>query len=230
VYKLTRPHFREHLKAVHEKNVGVSLVAQDPGPTTPVLWTFDDGGASFYDPIAPMLEEYGWRGHFFLSTDFIDTKGFLTRPQVRELRSRGHVIGSHSCSHPLRMAACSRNQLDYEWSKSIQVLSEITGEEVNTASVPGGWYSKQVGESAALAGIQFLFTSEPVTAVSQINKMLVLGRFAIQRNTLASEAAALARGNAWPAFRQRAWWSFKKAFKTVGGSAYTRVRARLLTR
>ncbi len=31
----------------------------------------------------------------------------LNVPAIRALRDRGHFIGSHSCSHPTRMSACS---------------------------------------------------------------------------------------------------------------------------
>ena len=51
-----------------------------------------------------MLERYGWPGYFFVATDWIGRPGFLNAAQFRELDSRGHVIGSHSCSYPERMA------------------------------------------------------------------------------------------------------------------------------
>src|SRR5215468_10703903 len=42
------------------------------------LITFDDGGASYYTIAAERLEARGWRGHCFVSTDFINRRGFLT--------------------------------------------------------------------------------------------------------------------------------------------------------
>ena len=52
--------------------------------------TVDDGGASYYTTIAEQLETRGWRGHCFITTDFIGSHGFLSSSQVRALDQRGH--------------------------------------------------------------------------------------------------------------------------------------------
>jgi peptidoglycan/xylan/chitin deacetylase (PgdA/CDA1 family) len=115
------------------------------------------------------LERRGWRGHFFITTDRIGMRGFLTEAQLRELHRRGHIIGSHSSSHPARMATLTRTDLDREWRQSIDRLSRVLGDAVKVASVPGGYYSREVGESAAAAGIEALFTSEPTAQVEMLN-------------------------------------------------------------
>ena len=43
------------------------------------------------DCVADELEQMGWRGHFFITSDWIGRRGFLTAGQIRELRRRGHV-------------------------------------------------------------------------------------------------------------------------------------------
>ena len=64
-----------------------------------VLFTFDDGGVSFVTKAAPILEKYGHKGVFFVSTKYIGTPGVLSAGQVKELELRGHVVGTHSHSH-----------------------------------------------------------------------------------------------------------------------------------
>src|SRR5690348_4093831 len=59
---------------------------------TPFVITVDDGGESYYTTLAERLERRGWRGHCFVTTDFIGERGFLSRSQIRELAERGHVI------------------------------------------------------------------------------------------------------------------------------------------
>src|SRR5437764_1277514 len=108
-YKLTPAEFRAHARAIKEalRDVRVTTVETLPGMGGPgVLLTFDDGDASAHAPIADVLEEHGWRGHFFVTTDHVGTPAFLTARQVRDLRGRGHVIGSHSASHPGQMSWC----------------------------------------------------------------------------------------------------------------------------
>ena len=89
-------------------------------------------------------------------------------PRTRSATSRAAVtsIGSHSCSHPLRMGHCSWPQLLDEWSRSRAILSDIVGADVRDASVPGGDFAPQVAEAAARAGITRLFTSEPTGDVA----------------------------------------------------------------
>src|SRR5688572_15916675 len=66
------------------------------GYQVPYVFTVDDGGVSYYTLIADRLEARGWRGHCFVTTDAIGTRGFLTAAQIRELDARGHIIGTHS--------------------------------------------------------------------------------------------------------------------------------------
>lgn len=198
------------------------------GGATPFLLTFDDGGRSAAMCIAGMLDERAWRGHFFVTTDYIGARSFVSREQVRALHAGGHVVGSHSCSHPLRMAGCSRAQMVDEWQRSVAALSEILGERVRVASVPGGHYSRAVAETAAEAGIEFLFTSEPTARAHTVDGCTVLGRYAIQRWTTAEAAAAIATGKLAPRVRQALLWNAKKITKRLGGEYYLKMRKTLV--
>lgn len=186
--------------------------------------TFDDGGAGACRA-AGLLERRGWRGHFFLATNWIGKPGFLTADQVRGLRRKGHAVGSHSCSHPLRMRELAWKSLVREWSESVEIISGILGERVRMASVPSGSYTVKVGRAAARAGIRVLFTSEPTAAAGMVDGCLVLGRYVVTRRTSPGEAAALARGDFWPCYRQALCWKAKKAAKITAGGLYERLRA-----
>lgn len=231
-YKLPVEEFERHVAAVvaaARSAPGTVLDRQAATRATPlVLFTFDDGGRSAYEPTASILERFGCRGHFFVTTERIDTPGFLRRQEIRELHARGHVIGSHSVTHPTRMAACGREQLLREWRESVATLSAIVGERVLTASVPGGYYARRVAETAAEAGIELLFTSEPTTRSARVGACLVLGRFSLRTSSRASLAASLARGDLVPRARQWLFWNGKKLAKAVGGRAYLRARSLVL--
>ena len=88
----------------------------------------DDGGASVLHAIAERLERRGWRGHCFVSTD-LHRPARLSGPRSRSGRSprRGHVIGSHSASHPARFNALPFADMVSEWSRSRQILEDILG-------------------------------------------------------------------------------------------------------
>jgi peptidoglycan/xylan/chitin deacetylase (PgdA/CDA1 family) len=189
--------------------------------------TFDDGGASALTA-ADALERHGFTGHFFITANYIGTRGFVTAQNLRELRGRGHVIGSHSCSHPLRMGHCSWPQVLDEWTRSRSMLSGILGEDVEVASVPGGDFAPQVAEAAARAGFARLFTSEPTLDARHAFGLTLLGRFTIQRWTTADSAAALAAGEWLACARQAVVWNAKKISKRLGGERYLQLRKLLL--
>jgi peptidoglycan/xylan/chitin deacetylase (PgdA/CDA1 family) len=216
LYKVTPDTFAAHLDAIARTSPG----------RAPVI-TFDDGGHSAM-AAADMLEMRGGTGHFFVTTNYIGTPGFLTELQIRELARRGHVIGSHSCSHPLRMGHCSPRQLVDEWSRSRSTLCDVTGGDIRVASVPGGDFAPQVAAAAAQAGITRLFTSEPTRGSRSAFGLTLVGRFAIQKWTTAATAAALAAGAWLPCARQAVMWNAKKLTKRLGGERYLQIRKLLL--
>jgi len=234
IYKLDRPAFAAHLDAIAAAATGpVASVLTVDGTSAkpPVLMTFDDGGVGAVEHTADMLEERGWLGHFFITTERIGTAGFLSREQIRELHDRGHVIGSHSVSHPPRMAALSRDELLREWGRSVAELSDLLGEAVTTGSVPGGYHSRTVAETAAEAGIERLFHSEPTDRVtSEVKGLLEFGRYNVQRATSPETAGELARNSFSLRARQALLWNAKKVAKKVGGKYWLAARKRILDR
>jgi peptidoglycan/xylan/chitin deacetylase (PgdA/CDA1 family) len=234
-YKLSPAAFRQHLEAIRTRVPAGPITADRlrdtiaPDRAAPLLLTFDDGGASA-EAIADELEAFGWRGHLFVTGGYIDRPGFLTRRAIRDLWDRGHIVGSHSWSHPLRMAHCTRQRLHAEWTRSVAALSDIVGAPVRTASVPGGHHSRAVAEEAAAAGVETLFTSRATVRVARVGGVVVLGRYPVSRSTPPQRAAAVAAGALAPRLRQLAWWDLKSMAKTAGGSAYLNARGLLLGR
>ena len=127
-YKITCDEFERHLAAI-KKSLSSPVITRiseaDNGAVPPVMFSFDDGGVSAIEIIAPALERNGWKGLFFIPTDYIGHKAFLSRNQIRELCDRGHIIGSHSCSHPMKISDCTQEELLSEWCGSLKILSEI---------------------------------------------------------------------------------------------------------
>jgi peptidoglycan/xylan/chitin deacetylase (PgdA/CDA1 family) len=231
-YKLSVHDFERHVEAIGQavagRAVSVLEMLTRGSPGHDLLISFDDGGASACSTIADVLEARAWRGHFFITTDYIGHPAFVSREELRELRDRGHVIGTHSCSHPLRMAAFSFRQLQREWTDSREKLSDILQEEVVVGSIPGGQYSQDVARAAADAGLRVLFTSEPRVRWWSVDGCAVVGRFTLRSRTPASTAARLARGEAAIRFSHWIRWNMRKVVKTAGGEAYLRAREALL--
>jgi peptidoglycan/xylan/chitin deacetylase (PgdA/CDA1 family) len=216
-YKLDPAQFEAHLAAVAATGRSVGLL--DRGPRPDVAFTFDDGGASA-TAAATMLEARGWRGHFYVTTDRIGTPGFLDEDGIRDLADRGHVVGSHSHTHPRYMGRLSVDELGFEWEHSRDVLARVLGAAPRTAAVPGGYLTPRVVDTAATTGYALLLTSEPSARAQRRSGIEYLGRYTIWDSTPPAAAAAYARGAVFP--RARLWteWQAKKAAKRGAPGAY----------
>jgi peptidoglycan/xylan/chitin deacetylase (PgdA/CDA1 family) len=220
-YKLTPEAFAAHLDELARAGAGIGLVEPGPGPQAAL--TFDDGGASALETAAA-LEQRGWRGHFFVTTGRVGTPGFLDAEGVRQLRARGHVVGSHSHTHPTYMGRLADDELLAEWTTSRELLSDILGDPPSMASVPGGFLSRGVIEQAAKAGYGLLMTSEPSARLRRHGNMAVLGRFGIWASTPPEQAGRYATGSR--AARGRLWvtWQAKTVAKHISPGTYEWLR------
>lgn len=224
-YKLTREAFDAHLKAIVGQpllqcGTASQVLAGELVGTCPCLFSFDDGGVSALTEVANFLEALDWRGHFFVTTDCIGRPGFLSADQIRELHQRGHLIGTHSCSHPPRIDELGDAELQREWSQSAAVLSDILRTATWCGSVPGGFFSRRVAAAAHQAGLRLLFNSEPTCRWTRYKDMHIAGRLSIVNHTPAAMAATLAIGDTRTVLRQQLVWTGKKFAKSVVGDFY----------
>jgi len=171
----------------------------DLTPNTPeraLLLTFDDGGRSAVRA-ADELSRRGWRGHFFIVTSRIGTATFLDAQAIRYLRSCGHLIGSHSHTHPDIFRELSPAHMRDEWRTSATILADLLGAPCESASVPGGEISPAVLESGADVGFRFLFTIEPRVRPWSVRHCRVFGRYIVKAGTPPSRVERLASFHGW---------------------------------
>ncbi len=233
IYKLDREAFEQQLALLHQHYSQVDTRLPELKTHTTavqrILFTFDDGGKSAITQVAERLESYGWVGYFFITTDQIGKEGFMTADDIRDLDRRGHVIGSHSHTHPRNISALSDEEIAREWERSCSILREVLGKEISCASVPGGFYSDRVKTLASRVGIRYLFTSEPNKLIQQDGDIRLVGRYAINNATPNHRVVDLASAgmNRHQLF-QIAFWNFKKALKWMLGDTYIKIRKILL--
>ena len=229
-YKLSAAEFGRHLEAVgrtiRRPPARVIDWLRDGAAEFPLFLTFDDGGASAYTRIGDALERHGWRGHFFVTAGKIGASTFLSPPQIRALHARGHVIGTHSHSHPTRIGACTSEQILVEWQRSTAILADIIGEPIIVGSVPGGYYRRRVGEAAARAGMKLLFTSAPTTRCDVVDLCRVLGRYTLRSWSSAKTASRLANAQCRPRTTQWLLYNSLALLRLMAGDRYARWRQR----
>lgn len=204
--------FESHLRTIAAVGSAPSLVsdlAAAPTPQVPgttLLLSFDDGGVSAL-AAADALARRQWRGHFFVVTNRIGTRRFLGRDDIRYLRSCGHLVGTHSHSHPDIFPRLSAPRMREEWDTSRGILEDLLGERCHVASVPGGDLSPAVIASADASGIDVLFTSEPELHPRQVGRCLLVGRYAVKGGLAPATIAALLALRGWERARLYRRWS-----------------------
>lgn len=137
---------------------------------------------------------YCWGENF---SGQIGTGTFLAPTEIRYLRSCGHVIGSHSRTHPDIFRDLPRERMLEEWRVSAEVLSALLGDLCLAASVPGGDISPLVLQSADAAQLRYLFTCEPELVPRRLGECWVLGRFLPKLATAPDRVEELAGFRGW---------------------------------
>lgn len=207
-YKISEETFENHVRLLKDSEV---------------CFSFDDGGDSFITRIAPILEKYGKTGLFFISTKYIDTPGFLTSDQIRDLSNRGHIIGSHSHSHPQNISILPKCDIFNEWKTSISILSSILGKPVSIASIPNGYESRNVILCAKEVGITDLYTSRPVTHITVKDDVRLFGRYVIHSKT-PNDLLFNLQQSKYLRFKLHLKWILLEIVKSVLGNFYNKFK------
>lgn len=196
-------------------------------PERAVVFTFDDGYASHFEVIAPLLVRHRFAGTFFIATELIGKRGYMTWEQLRRLVFLGMEIGSHGISHrPL--TRLSPQELDEELTQSKRVLEERLGIPVRALAAPGGFWNGAVAEAAKRAGYDAVWVSTIGTNGRETNPA-ALRRVVVRQPFSANRVVSMVEG--WqPAF----WWAANqqmtiRALKRVLGVYwYERLKRRVV--
>jgi peptidoglycan/xylan/chitin deacetylase (PgdA/CDA1 family) len=121
------------------------------------LFTFDDGTADHYFTVAPILERYGVRGIFYVSTALVGRAGYLTLAQCREMQARGHAIESHGHEHKALLGA-AESELSGQLALSRQLLKDNGLGQWSLLAVAGGYADARVAQAARAQGYRSLRT------------------------------------------------------------------------
>lgn len=132
-----------------------------------MVLTFDDASLSNYLFAAPLLEEFNIRAVFLAPISYVDeatrlhyegdedNRMSMTWDELRDLRSRGHVIGGHSYNH-VRLSELltdeeieteiveSKIRLESELDETLSIFCWVGGEEYA--------YAKKVSDRIRSAG------------------------------------------------------------------------------
>ncbi len=118
---------------------------QPPVPTKTLALTFDDGPDPVLTPkVLELLKKHNFRATFFV----IGSQAEQYPDIVRRVISDGHEIASHSYHHQ-DLTQLSAKDLEAEFSRASQVISQITGKPPTWFRPPTGTFNDQVINQAA---------------------------------------------------------------------------------
>jgi peptidoglycan/xylan/chitin deacetylase (PgdA/CDA1 family) len=172
-------------------------------PERAVVLTFDDGHASHFDLVVPLLMRYRFTGTFFITVDRVGRPGWMTWDQLRKLVFLGMEVGSRGMSRE-SLAGLSRVELAKELARSKDMLEERLGVPVRALAAPSGDWNAGVASAARHAGFDALWISAPGTNGPE-TQALALRRLTMRRPFSLQQVLALVDG--WqPAF----WWAARQ--------------------
>jgi len=160
VYSVTYEIFCQHLSWLQKNNYQATTLEQTLLNETikSVVITFDDGDISNYLVAFPELVKRGMLAEFYITTDWINTNGYMTDKQLKEMSDAGMSIQSHGKTHAF-LSDINSNDLHQELTDSKQRLEAITGQLVHTIALPGGRGLPNVIKIHKQLGYQFIGTS-----------------------------------------------------------------------
>lgn len=122
-------------------------------PSRPVILSFDDGYADFYDTALPILRAHDFTAVAYVVSGFIGRSGYMTASQVLEADRSGIEIGSHTVHHA-DLAKSSAGNVQIELVASKQALEALLGHPVISFCYPSGRFNGSVVAAVQAAGYQ----------------------------------------------------------------------------
>ncbi len=131
--------------------LAASLEGGQALPPKPVVITFDDGWDNQFRYALPVLERYGATATFYVTTEYLGHRHFLSWDQVRQMAGRGMNIGSHTRTHPF-LTRLGDAALRRELEGSRSALETALDRPAADLAYPYGSYDGRVVAAARAAG------------------------------------------------------------------------------
>jgi peptidoglycan/xylan/chitin deacetylase (PgdA/CDA1 family) len=226
-YILSLDAFREQMQYLRDSGFrGINVSEALAHPSQPsVCITFDDGCETDLIAATPVLREFTFHATFYVTAGFLDTPGYLSTQQLRELYSPAFEIGCHSMTHPY-LSDLSDSELKREIADAKIKIEQALSHSIDHFSCPGGRYNQRVLAQAKQAGFKSVANSD-FHANTATSNAYELGRIAILRDMTIDQFGAVCHGRGlWKKRLQHI--TGRVIQRTLGNRTYDQLRATLL--
>jgi len=132
-------------------------------------FTFDDGKKGSLIA-AKMLKKYNMQGIFFIITNKISEPGYIDIKEINEIHRMGHIIGSHSHTHP-NFKKISDDEVTFELFRSKEILDNLISQKVTKFAFPGGQRKTHHSKIALELGYTEIYNSiEKISYPKQVEQ------------------------------------------------------------
>lgn len=229
LYIVPESAFRAQISWLREngwRGLSVSEALQFPAGKS-VAITFDDGSETDRVAAAPILQEAGFHATFYITAGRVNTPGYMSEAQLRELFSLGFEIGCHSMTHRY-LNDLAPKDLQREMVEARAKLQEILGAGVEHFSCPGGRFDDRTLALAKQAAYRSVANSQAhANAVS--TDPFHLGRIAVMRDINLPTFGRVCNGKGL--WKMRLQHSLRASVRSaLGNTMYDSLRGALLRR
>jgi len=128
-------------------------------PSRPVILTFDDGYADFYNTALPILRSHDFTAVAYVVSGFVGRSGYMSAEQVVAADRAGIEIGSHTVDH-VNLARQSSAGMHYQVTASKQALERLLGHPVYSFCYPYGGFNSAAAWAVQSAGYRDATTTK----------------------------------------------------------------------
>lgn len=223
VYLLKEEEFIKQLAYLHSEEWNTisveqlleSLKTKASLPEKSLIISFDDGNQTDYTIAFPLLKKFGFKGTFFLTSDFIEKTGHLSKSQILQMSEEEMEFGSHGKTHRF-LSSLDEKELKKELEESKTVLGGLIRRKINLLSLPGGYHSSEIRKIARETGFKGICTSRFDWNTNAADPF-ELRRISLRYSDTLSYFISLINLNAQVYFKKRLKWSLLNLLKAVMG-------------
>lgn len=194
-----------------------------------VAITFDDATESQYLHAMPALRARGMTATVYAVPQWVGRQGYMSWDQLREIKSWGMSVQSHSFSHPF-LSECTREQLRAELRDSKAALDRELGQQTMEIAFPGGDPPRfgLRGELVAAGYTVHVGTRWGVNVDGRVGRPFVR-RCTVRGDLSEADARRYVLGNRWMAAMNNPKEMLLRSMRAaLGPSRYARWRRRFL--
>ena len=123
-----------------------------------VVIQFDDGYEDNYTNAFPVLKKHGFKANEFLISDKVNTPGFLTWEQVKEMDAHGVKAGAHTRNH-VYLPDMSWSAAQDEIAGSKKIIEEHLEHPIDYFAYPSGGFTEESQSIVQGAGFKAAVTT-----------------------------------------------------------------------